>query len=234
MDLFRATNDIFLLPCSLTVAEAFPFDHIKMIDLDIQIKTAHVGQINVIIGVLHKPFTISVIIKPIVVEFSWIKLLKLLFCGNVFSFFLSKEDVSFIELLHIQVILFLLDLIALGFLLTAWAIISILLAWLNLFGVRSLVLILLLWGSYSTCKLFIRNRFFLLLLLAQLILFNVDINPFFYIHSSLLLILFWNHLILIDLFFFLQFFFLLFNIKIGHLSFQLNISLLIKMEPLIM
>ena len=98
-----------------------------MINLNIQVKTAHVCQINVVIRMFHEPFTVAFIVKPEIVELTWVKLLELLFCCDIFGFLLSKEDVLFIELLHIQVVSLFLHLSALSLLLITRTIIFVLL-----------------------------------------------------------------------------------------------------------
>jgi hypothetical protein len=69
--------------------------------------------------VFHEPFTVALIVEPEIVELAWVELLQLLFGGDVLGFFLSKEDVLFVELIHIQIVSFLLHLTALRLLLVA-------------------------------------------------------------------------------------------------------------------
>lgn len=198
-----------------------------MIDFHIQVEAAHVGQVDMIIWVFHEPFTVALIVEPEIVELAWVELLQLLFGGDVLGFFLSKEDVLFVELIHIQIVSFLLHLTALRLLLVAWTIILVLLHWLDLFRIRFLVFILLLWRLLSTYKDIIGNRALLDFLRSWLVLLcNLDVNAIFDFDSTFLSIFFRNGFMLLNRILLFYFLFLLLYIEVPQLGLQLNVSLL--------
>ena len=140
MDLLRTANDIFQLPSGLTVAQVLPFDHVEMVHLDIQVKAPHVRQVDMVVWMLHEFFSIVLIVKPMIAELPWIKLLQLLFGSDILSFLISEEDIFLVKLLHIQIISLLFNLVHLSlFFLFARATLFVLFILLNDFWVWFLI-----------------------------------------------------------------------------------------------
>ena len=50
-----------------------------------------------LIRVLHEPFTVSLVVQPMVRKSTRTQLLDLFFCIDVFSFFVSQEDISLVK-----------------------------------------------------------------------------------------------------------------------------------------
>ena len=79
MYLIWAADHALQLPSCLTVAQVFPFYHIKPIYVNIHVQYFHISQVNVIVRVLKKSLAVTLLVKPIIVKAARIKLLDVFF-----------------------------------------------------------------------------------------------------------------------------------------------------------
>lgn len=76
MDLVGAADDALELPGGFAVAEVLPLGHVEPVDLDIEVECSHVGQVDVVVGVLEVLLpAVLVIFQPAVAELAGIELL---------------------------------------------------------------------------------------------------------------------------------------------------------------